>query len=111
MGGGLTGRLGNGVIAEAAPRVTASEAPKAEHPAAEGAVPFDRFESVSRAGRLVPAGRQTASAGPHETVGPDPGPEETGGGTHEPAAESSSLTAVSSSSKVAAAAAGEAPRR
>jgi len=57
---------------------------------------FHRFESVRGAGRLVPAGRQGASPGPHEAVSPDRSSEAASKRAHDDATVSSSLTAASS---------------
>src|ERR1700751_4243010 len=84
MGGGRRARVGNRVVAVAAPGVAAADAAHGQPRAPHRAVRLEGFQTVGRAGRDVTAGRKAgADAATDPAVAADGSGQEAGGRTHE----------------------------
>src|SRR5436190_22851753 len=113
MGGGPPARLGNRVVAVAAPGIAPADPAEGQPRAPHRAVRLEGLQAVGRAGWDVTAGRKAGADGAADpAVAPDGPGQKAGGRAHEPPAPARSWAmAASSSAYEASAAAGEAPMR
>src|SRR5436190_12371124 len=97
MGGGPPARLGNRVVAVAAPRIAPADPAEGQPRAPHRAVRLEGLQTVGRAGWDVTAGREAGADGaPHPPVATDGSGQEAGGRAHEPPARRSAMAASSS---------------